>query len=186
MLGYTTVLTARDKRSCPVSNILSFPNRTANAHTIERYMTQQECVALSSSDPFGSWTSTLDSWFEEHSNNALNKRHSELRSLLADTWLIFHMACDQTSKLKMLQQHNLRWAHLQYYNLSDFELIIIVSDNLADLSRRLHDLFQEFPPLSQNDLHLHCLIQGINRLNKKLDHLFSSDGNVIQQPEWTS
>lgn len=168
-----------------MNNILIFPNRTASDHTIERYLTRQECVSLGSSDPFGNWTSTLDSWLEAHPN-ALNRRHDDLRGLLADTWLIFHMACDKTSKLEMLQQQNLRWAHLQYYNLSDFELVIIVSDNLVDLSRRFRDLLQEFPPLSRNDLHLHCLIQGIDRLNNKLDHLVSSDGSFIQQPEWTS
>lgn len=165
--------------------ILTFPTRSASDHTIERYLSRQECVSLGLSDPFGSWRNTLDTWFETHPK-ALNTRHDTLRSLLADTWLIFHLACDKTSTLEMQAQHNLRWTHLQYYNLSDFELVVIVNDNLIDLSRRLRDLLHEFPPLSRNDLHLHCLIQDIDRLNQKLTHLFTSDGSFAQQPEWTS
>ncbi|MEC8917624.1 MAG: hypothetical protein VX796_08400 [Pseudomonadota bacterium] len=168
-----------------MAEIVAFPTREPNGHNIERYLLGRECLALGLLDPFAGWVETLESWFAAHPQ-ARNKRNDALRALLADTWLVFHMACDRASRLEMQPYHCLRWAQLQYFNLSDFELLVIVNDNLLDLRRGLQALCQQHPPQARSDLSLHGLTQSIGRLNQQLNHFFDSDGCASRQPEWTS
>lgn len=167
-----------------MAEICSFPAREATGQGMERCLQGRECLALGLLDPFAGWVETLDTWFACHPQ-AHNKRNDALRSLLADTWLVFHMACDKASRLEMEPHHSLRWAQLQYFDLSDFELLVIVNDNLLDLRRGLQALCQRYPPQTRSDLSLHALTQSIGRLNQQLNHFFN-DGCASRQPEWTS
>ncbi|OHZ00145.1 MULTISPECIES: hypothetical protein [Salinicola] len=168
-----------------MAEIITFPTRAATDRGMERYLQGRECLALGLLDPFAGWVETLESWFAAHPQ-AHNKRNDALRSLLIDTWLVFHMACDKASRLEMEPHHSLRWAQLQYFDLSDFELLVIVNDNLLDLRRGLQALCQQHPPQTRSDLSLHGLTQSIGRLNQQLNHFFDSDGCASRQPEWTS
>ncbi|MCS2611066.1 hypothetical protein [Halomonas dongshanensis] len=168
-----------------MAEILTFPTRAATGRGMERYLQDRECLALGLLDPFASWVETLESWFAAHPR-AHNKRNDALRLLLVDTWLVFHMACDKASRLEMKPHHHLRWAQLQYFDLSDFELLVIVNDNLLDLRRGLQALCQQHPPQTRSDLSLHGLSQSIDRLNQQLNYFFDSDGCASRQPEWTS
>ena len=165
-----------------MAEIYSFPAREATGQGMERYLQGRECLALGLLDPFAGWLETLDTWFDAHLQ-AHNKRNDALRALLADTWLVFHMACDQTSRLEMQPHHSLRWSQLQYFNLSDFELLVIVNDNLLDLRRGLLALCQQHPPQTRSDLSLQGLTQSIGRLNEQLNHFFDSEGCDSRQPE---
>ena len=160
-----------------MAEIVTFPTRTATDQSMERYLQGRECLALGLLDPFAGWVETLESWFAAHPR-AHNKRNDALRSLLADTWLVFHMACDKASRLEMAPHHSLRWAQLQYFDLSDFELLVIVNDNLLDLRRGL-----QYPPKTRSDLSLQGLTQSIGRLNEQLNHFFDSEGCASRQPE---
>ncbi|WP_110648735.1 hypothetical protein [Salinicola peritrichatus] len=165
-----------------MGKILNFPYREATMMGVERYLESRECLVLGAMDPFADWSRALDEWFELHPQ-ACSARHSSIRSSLADTWLIFHMACDKVSRFEMQPQHSLRWMQLQYHQLSDFELLVIVSDNLSDLRRSITDLYQQYPPATRKDLNLFSLIQGIDRLNQQLDRLFTRDALSSRQPE---
>ncbi|OLO06773.1 hypothetical protein BTW08_15665 [Salinicola sp. MH3R3-1] len=165
-----------------MAEIVAFPTRVARGGGMERYLQGRECLALGLLDPFAGWVETLECWFSCHPQ-AHNKRNDALRALLADTWLVFHMACDQTSRLEMQPHHSLRWSQLQYFNLSDFELLVIVNDNLLDLRRGLLALCQQYPPKTRSDLSLHGLTQSIGRLNEQLNHFFDSEGCASRQPE---
>lgn len=168
-----------------MAEIVTFPTRVATDRGMERYLQGRECLVLGLLDPFAGWVETLESWFAVHPR-AHNTRNDALRSLLADTWLVFHMACDKASRLEMEPRHSLRWAQLQYFDLSDFELLVIVNDNLLDLRRGLQALCQQHPPQTRSDLSLHGLTQSIGRFNQQLNHFFDSDGCASRQPEWTS
>ncbi|ALM54124.1 hypothetical protein [Halomonas huangheensis] len=168
-----------------MAEILNFPVRAAHDHGMERYLMGRECLALGLIDPFASWVETLDSWFGEHPQARTNRNES-LRSLLADTWLVFHMACDQTSQLDMQPHHSLRWAQLQYHQLSDIELLVIVSDNLIDLRSGVNELSQRYPPEARSDLVLFGLVQGMDHLYQQLERLFETEFSDSRQPEWTS
>lgn len=166
-----------------MAEILYFPVRESHGTGKERYLMTRECLALGSIDPFADWVETLDTWLVEHPQARTN-RNDALRSLLADTRLMFHMACDKASRLEMQPHHSLRWAQLQYYHLSDFELLVIVSDNLIDLRRGVAELCQQYPPEVRSDLSLFGLIQGIDRLNQQLGRLFDPESPASRQPEW--
>lgn len=168
-----------------MAEILSFPVREAHGHGMERYLMRRECLALGLIDPFASWVETLDSWFEEHPQARTN-RNEALRSLLADTWLMFHMACDKASQLDMQPHHCLRWAQLQYHRLSDVELLVIVSDNLSNLRRGVNELSQRYPPEARRDLALFALVQSMDHLGQQLERLFEIEYSASRQPEWTS
>ena len=168
-----------------MAKILNFPVREAHGNGMERYLMARECLALGVIDPFGNWVQILDNWFAEHPE-ANTRRNDSLRSLLADTWLVFHMACDKAGQLEMTPHHSLRWAQLQYHELSDFELLVIVSDNLIDLRRGLAELCQQYPPEARSDLRLFGLTQGIDRLNQRLGRLFDPEFSAARQQEWTS
>ncbi|WP_353980858.1 hypothetical protein [Salinicola endophyticus] len=167
-----------------MAEIFAFPSQEASAQGMERYLHGQECMALGRLDPFPEWVETLESWFAIHPQ-AQSKRNDALRALLADTWLVFHMACDKTGRLKMQQHHNLRWAQLQYIDLSDFELLVIVSDNLGELRRGLQALCDSYPPQTRSDLSLHGLTQSLGRLQRQLEHFFDSQCCTSLQPERT-
>lgn len=166
-----------------MAKILNSPVREAHGNGMDRYLVAHECLALGVADPFGNWIQTLDNWFAEHPE-ASTRRNDSLRSLLADTWLVFHMACGKASQLKMKPHHSLRWAQLQYHELSDFELLVIVSDNLSNLHRGLAELCQQYPPEARSDLSLFGLTQGIDRLNHQLGRLFDTEFSASRQPEW--
>lgn len=165
-----------------MAKILNFPAREAHGNGMERYLMARECLALGVIDPFGGWVQTLDYWFAEH-HEASNRRNDALRSLLADTWLVFHMACDKTGRLEMQPHHSRRWVQLQYHELSDFELLVIVSDNLIYLRQGLTELCQQYPSEARSDLRLFGLTQGIDRLNHRLERLFDPEFSASQQPE---
>ena len=168
-----------------MTNIINFPVRETYDTDPERYLTPHECLALGQSDPFACWTKTLDKWFDKHPQ-ARNRRNDVLRSLLADTWLVFHMACDRSSRLAMQIHHNLRWKQLQYHELSDFELLVIVNDNLVDLRRDLVELSRQRSLQERTDSDLSGIVQGIDRLNQQLDRLFDPEPHALRPPEWTS
>ncbi|QEA38612.1 hypothetical protein FGL86_05650 [Pistricoccus aurantiacus] len=168
-----------------MTRILNFPVREAHGIDMERYLTAQECLAFGQSDPFAHWTKALDKWFAKHPR-ARNRRNDVLRLLLADTWLVFHMACDRSNRLEMQLHHNLRWTQLQYHNLSDFELLVIVNDNLVDLRRDLVELSRQHSSQGRTDPDLLGIVQGIDRLNQRLDRLFDPESHASRQPEWTS
>lgn len=165
-----------------MGKILNFPYREATVMGVERYLDPRECLVLGAMDPFADWARVLDEWFEGHPQ-ACSARDDSIRSRLADTWLVFHMACDKASQFEMQPHHSLRWTQWQYHSLSDFELLVIVSDNLSDLRRSLTALYQRHPPETRRDLNLFSLIQGIDRLNRQLDHLFTRDVFPSRQPE---
>lgn len=167
-----------------MAEILHFPVKEAHDNGMERYLMASECMALGLIDPFANWVETLDGWFAEHPQ-ACTKRNEALRSLLADTWLVFHIACDQNGRLEMLPHHWRRWAQLQYQDLSDFELLIIVSDNLTDLRRGIAEICQQYPPEARSDLNLYAVTQGIERLQRQLDHLLDPDISASSRTEWT-
>lgn len=166
-----------------MAKILDFPMRESHGLGMERYLLAHECLVLGLLDPFASWVDILDRWLAVHPQ-AHTQRNTVLRSLLADTWLIFHMACDQASRLEMQRHHHRRWAQLQYHELSDVELLVIVSDNLIDLRRGLTELYQQHPPEARSDLSLFGVVQGIERLNCRLGRLLDPDVSDVRQPEW--
>lgn len=168
-----------------MAEILHFPVEAAQDNGMERYLMARECMALGLIDPFAKWVETLDEWFTKHPQ-ACTSRNETLRSLLADTWLVFHIASDQNGRLEMRPHHWRRWAQLQYQDLSDFELLIIVSDNLSDLRRGVSDLCQRHPPQARSDLNLYAVTQGIERLQRQLERFLEPDISVSSRPEWTS
>ncbi len=167
----------------PMANILRFPIRKSHGAGMERYLMSRERLALGATDPFANWVKILDAWFEAYPQ-ARTKHNEALRSLLADTWLVFHMACDRTSRLEVKPHHSLRWAQLQYHSLSDFELLVIVSDNLTDLRRGVAQLCGECPSEEHSDHNLIGLIQSIDHLNQQLGRLFDPELSASWQPEW--
>lgn len=168
-----------------MAEIFNFPAREAHGNGMERYLMARECLALGMIDPFTKWIQTLDDWFYRHPE-AHTRRNDTLRSLLADTWLMFHMSCDEAGQLEMKQYHGLRWAQLEYHELSDFELLVIVSDNLIDLRRGLTDLCLQSPLEGQGEPSLFGLIQDIDRLNHQLERLFYPRFSASRQSEWIS
>lgn len=168
-----------------MAKILNFPARAAHGTGMERYLTPRECLILGLADPFADWMDILDDWFAAHPQ-ARTQRNNALRAQLADTWLIFHLACDESSRLVMQTHHRLRWAQLEYDALSDVELLMIVSDNLNALRRGLAELCQQHPPQVRSDLNLFGLTQGVQRLNRQLTYLLDPDASASRQPEWTS
>lgn len=167
-----------------MAKILDFPAHPAHGTGMERYLMLRECLILGLSDPFAEWTQILEGWFAAHPQ-ARTQRNDALRALLADTWLIFHMACDESSQLVMQTHHRLRWAQLQYDELSDVELLVIVSDSLTALRRGLAELCRQHPPQVRSDLSLFGLTQGFQRLSRQLNHLLDPESSVSRQPEWT-
>ncbi|MBZ9559035.1 MULTISPECIES: hypothetical protein [unclassified Modicisalibacter] len=166
-----------------MAEILQFPIRAMNGSGIERYLTNLECLSLGMCDPFPEWLEVIDDWLEKHPQ-ARTTRNTTLRSLLADTWLVFHMACDETGRLSMRPHLHRRWAQLQYHVLSDVELLVIVVDNLADIRHGVAELSQQYPPEVRDDLSLFGVEQGIARLKHQLERLLDPDVLASRQPEW--
>nr|WP_298411618.1 hypothetical protein [uncultured Halomonas sp.] len=168
-----------------MAHILHFPVHEISDVGMERYLTSKECRALSLTDPFADWIESLDHWFDAHPQSRTT-RNDVLRTLLADTWLVFHMACDKGTRLVMLPHHRRRWAQLEYHDLSDFELLVIVSDNLTDLRQGLRALSHQSPPQGRSDPSLAALIHGIDQFNRRLERLFDPESSAARQPEGTS
>lgn len=169
-----------------MAEILNFPVNTAAESLglgMERYLMPRETLMLANGDPFHGWIATLDAWFAMHPQ-ACTSKNSAMRSLLADTWLIYHMASDKQGALDMKPHHALRWAQLQYHCLSDIELLVIVDDNCRSLCRWLNELCRAHPPETRSDLNLYAVIQGAERLGQQLEKLYAHDLETFRQPEW--
>ncbi|REC93402.1 hypothetical protein [Kushneria indalinina] len=166
-----------------MAEIFFFPTCEGSDQGMERYLTTQECLALGLADPFESWTEHLEAWLSTNPH-AGNQRYQIVCSLLADTWLVFHLACDQTGQLVMQRHHRLRWTQLQYSKLSDLELLVIVKDNLSKLRSALRDINQLHQP--QVGMTLHDLDKGIDQLNQQLNNIFDYGGCTEGQLEWTA
>lgn len=156
-----------------MGEILAFPCRATACHCSERHLLVGECVVLGQLDRFEGLIQILDDWFALHPQ-ACSPRNQALRALLADTWLLYHIASDGQGRLRLDAHHRIRWAQLQYDTLSDLELMLIVIDNLADVRQGVASLRAAHPPQVRSDLTLFGLEQGIDRLLQQLEKILNA------------